>query len=93
MAGVWDTWGEGPRQFFSFSIITVSSNKMLAPIHDRMPLVLDPEDESRWLQDIPINFILSMFRSYPAEKMDAYPISTLVNSPLNNSEEIIKRLN
>ena len=57
----------------------------------RMPVILDPEDESKWLQDgTPMNFILSMLRSYPAEKMNAYPISTLVNSPSNNSPDIIK---
>jgi len=57
----------------------------------RMPCILDPEDESKWLQDdTPMNFVLAMLRPYPATKMDAYPISTLVNSPANNSPEIIK---
>jgi putative SOS response-associated peptidase YedK len=59
----------------------------------RQPIILDPEDESKWLQDdTPMNFILSMLRSYPADKMDAYPISNLVNSPSNNSPDIIKPL-
>ena len=56
-----------------------------------MPVILDPEDEIKWLQDTPINFVLSMLRAYPAEKMDAYPVSTLVNNAANNSPEIIKR--
>ena len=59
-----------------------------------MPVILDPIDESKWLQDdTPMNFILSMLRPYPAQKMDAYPISTMVNSPANNSPEIINRVN
>lgn len=92
-AGIWDSWGEGENQFYSFSIITTSPNKLVAAIHDRMPVILDPEDESGWLQDsTPIDHILSMLRSYPAEKMDAYPVSTLVNSPVNNSAEVIKQL-
>jgi len=92
MAGIWDHWGEGENEFFSFSIITTSANKLVAGIHDRMPVILDPEDESKWLQDTPMNFVLSMLRSYPPEKMEAYPISNLVNSPANNSPDIIKPL-
>jgi len=93
MAGIWDAWGKDEKKFYSFSIITCASNKLVAPIHDRQPIILDPEDESKWLQDdTPMNFILSMLRSYPADKMDAYPISNLVNSPSNNSPDIIKPL-
>jgi len=90
-AGIWDTWGEGKDQFYSCCIITCSPNKLVSGIHDRMPVILDPEDEIKWLQDTPINFVLSMLRAYPAEKMDAYPVSTLVNNAANNSPEIIKR--
>src|SRR5665213_3503734 len=90
-AGIWDTWGEGENQFYSFSIITTTPNKLMAGIHDRMPVILEPEDESVWLQDgTPLDRVLTMLRSYPAEKMEAYPISTLVNSPGNNTAEIIK---
>jgi len=91
-AGIWDHWGEGDNEFYSFSIITTTPNKLMATIHDRMPVILEPEVESKWLQDgTPIDRVLSMLRSYPAEKMDAYPISALVNSPVNNTVEIIER--
>ncbi|MBF0504598.1 MAG: SOS response-associated peptidase [Candidatus Omnitrophica bacterium] len=90
-AGIWDHWGEGENEFYSFSIITTVANKLVAGIHDRMPVILDPEDESVWLQgNTPLDRVLAMLRSYPAEKMDAYPISNLVNSPENNTEEVIK---
>ena len=92
-AGLWDKWGEGEDQFYSFSIITTTPNKLVAGIHDRMPIILDPEDESKWLQETPMNIVMSMLRSYPAEKMDMYPISNLVNVPTNNSLDIIKPLN
>jgi len=89
-AGIWDHWGEGENEFYSFSIITTTPNKLMATIHDRMPVILEPDDESKWLQDgTPIDRVLAMLRSYPADKMDAYPISTLVNSPVNNTAEII----
>lgn len=93
LAGIWDSWGEGGSQFYSFSIITTSPNKLMASIHDRMPVILDPDEESKWLQDsTPMDRILVMLRSYPADKMDAYPISNLVNSPANNTVEIIQRV-
>ena len=92
-AGIWDSWGEGEKKFYSFSIITTSANKLVAGIHDRMPVILDPEDESVWLQDgTPMDRVLALLSGYPAEKMDSYPISNLVNSPGNNTEEVIKRL-
>ena len=63
----------------------------MANIHDRMPVILEREDESKWLQDgTPMDHVLAMLRSYPSEKMEAYPISNLVNSPLNNSAEVMK---
>ena len=43
-AGIWDSWGEGENQFYSFSIITTTPNKLVAAIHERMPVILDPED-------------------------------------------------
>jgi len=92
-AGIWDHWGEGENEFYSFSIITTTPNKLMATIHDRMPVILEPEDESKWLQDsMPMDRVLAMLRSYPAEKMDAYPISTLVNSPVNNTTEVIRKV-
>ena len=89
-AGIWDHWGEGENEFYSFSIITTTPNKLVASIHDRMPVILEPEDEAGWLQETPMNRVMAMLRPYPAEMMDAYPVSTLVNSPVNNTAEIIK---
>jgi len=58
-AGIWDSWGEGEKQFYSFSIITTTPNKLMAGI--RMPVILDPEDEAGWLQEsTPINRVLAM---------------------------------
>ena len=58
-----------------------------------MPVIIEPEDEAGWLQDSkPMDRVMAMLRSCPAEKMDAYPISTLVNSPVNNTAEVIQVL-
>ena len=64
-------------------IITVEPNSLMAPIHDRMPAILRPEDEAAWLdvsaRNVPA--ILAMLKPYPAEEMEAYPVKRLVNSP------------
>jgi putative SOS response-associated peptidase YedK len=90
IAGIWGTWGK--EQLKSCCIITTTPNKVVEKIHNRMPVILSPEDEFTWLEDISSEKALTMLKAYPASKMDAYPVSTLVNVPANNSPEIIKRI-
>jgi len=92
MAGIWDTWGEGEKQFNSCCIITTAPNTLVGGIHNRMPVILSKDDESKWLGQISLDEAMALLKTYPAQDMDAYPISTLVNSPLNNSPEIIKKI-
>jgi len=65
------------------TIITVEPNSLIAPIHNRMPAILRPEEEAAWLdvsiKDVPA--ILEMLKPYPAEEMEAYPVGRRVNSP------------
>lgn len=93
LAGIWEVWkspaGEHIR---SFSIVTISPNKLMAEIHDRMPVILSGENEKTWLESDNPEELLALIRPYPAEEMDAYRISTLVNSPRNNTSEIIQRV-
>lgn len=94
-AGLWDIWkapnGEG-RDCYSFTIITTSPNKLMADIHNRMPVILKREDEEPWLdQEIKDSKdLLPMLAPYPAEEMEAYEVSRLVNSPANNSPECVE---
>ena len=64
----------------------------MAGIHDRMPVILSPGDYDLWLEN---DFkgqdkLLSMLQPYPADEMVAYPVSTLVNSPKNESSQCIE---
>ncbi|MBD2446431.1 SOS response-associated peptidase [Nostoc sp. FACHB-152] len=91
-AGLWDIWHspEG-EEIASCTIMTTTANKLLAPIHDRMPVILAPEDYDLWL-DTQVQTpekLQSLLDSYPAEAMTAYPVSSLVNSPQHNSPECI----
>ncbi len=83
-AGLWEEWispDGSPLQ--TCTIITVAPNALMAPIHDRMPAILRPEDEAAWLtlskKDVPE--LLGLLRPYPETEMEAYPVSRQVNAP------------
>ncbi len=91
LAGIWDVWttpdGEALR---SFSIITTEPNDLMKDLHHRMPAILKRENEERWLQDIDASAAQEMLEPYPGDDLQAYPVSTLVNSPRNDTEAIIQ---
>jgi putative SOS response-associated peptidase YedK len=72
----------------SFTIITVPANPMVAEIHDkaRMPAIITPQQSAAWLGEL--DNARAMLTPFPAERMDAYPVSTRVNSPKNNDPVI-----
>ena len=93
MAGIWEIWKNPEGEYIrSFSIITTTPNKLMAEIHDRMPVILSKDDEKKWLESSDQEELLGLIRPFPATEMDAYRISTLVNSPGNNSKEIIEKV-
>ncbi len=66
----------------------------MRPIHDRMPVVLPQEDEAVWLNEANTDpqTITHVLRPYPPEEMEAYPVSTLVNSAANDTMDVIIRV-
>jgi putative SOS response-associated peptidase YedK len=83
-AGLWERWHspEG-EEVETCTILTTDANEVMRPIHDRMPVVLDPRDFARWLdRDVkdPAK-VQGLLRPYPAEAMFAYPVSRWVNDP------------
>ena len=92
MAGLYETWrrpdGEALR---TFTVLTRSPNSLVASIHDRMPVMLREGDEKTWLSsDSDPGAFLRDANPYPADEMEAYPVSRLVNSARNNSPELIR---
>ena len=78
----------------SCSIITTEANPLLAPIHHRMPVILPGEAEALWLDasaDDPV-LLGQLLRPYDADAMEAYEVSTLVNSVRNNTPEAMERV-
>ncbi len=91
-AGLSEHWHRGELVFDSATIITTEPNELMESIHDRMPVILSPEDYELWLEP---DFhgqgkLLEMLKPYPVEEMEAYPVSTVVNNPRNEKEECIK---
>jgi putative SOS response-associated peptidase YedK len=93
-AGLWETWegaGEGPVQ--SCTLLTTEPNALVAPIHNRMPVILAEDDYARWLDpsiEEPVA-LAPLLRSFPAEGMVAFAVSSYVNSPSRDDARCIER--
>jgi putative SOS response-associated peptidase YedK len=91
MAGIWDTWKDNEESLiYSFAIITTTPNALMENIHNRMPVILEKKDEEAWLNETDPDFLKSLLKPYPAEGMNAYSISRLVNSPANDTSDILQ---
>ncbi|VAW31540.1 FIG00871087: hypothetical protein [hydrothermal vent metagenome] len=94
-AGLWEVWRDAEGSVLqSCTILTTKPNELMAPIHNRMPVIVEPEDFDLWLHPEPNpEQGLHLLRPYPADKMIAYPVSTLVNSPRNDLPDCIQPVN
>jgi putative SOS response-associated peptidase YedK len=91
-AGLWDAWeGADGSSVKTCTIITTGPNELMESLHNRMPVILHPRDYGKWLEashQTPEN-LLPLLKPYPADAMSAYPVSTLVNKPSNDSPELV----
>ena len=94
-AGLWTVWRAGSEdELRTFTIITTSANEIMAPIHDRMPVILQEKDEARWL-DPEVKepgLLLPLLAPYPSGDMEFWEVSPYVNSWKNRGEQCIKPL-
>jgi putative SOS response-associated peptidase YedK len=94
-AGLYDAWRDDKgHDVKSYTIITTQPNKAVKPVHDRMPVILKAEDQDRWLDSdvVEPERLTPLLVPFPDNLMDSYPIGTLVNSPKNDSRELIEPL-
>ena len=93
-AGLWERWkGEGGQVINSCTILTTEANEVLQPIHDRMPVILHPDDYELWLDmDMrKLDLAKELLRPFPASEMTAHPVSQSINSPSNQGAQLIER--
>ncbi len=99
LAGIWDNWidPETQKKNQTFSVITTRANVLLEVIHNtkkRMPVILPRDKEKIWLETkLDKSTIQAMLQPYPADKMEAYPVSNLINKAGFNTTnpEVITR--
>ncbi len=93
LAGLWDEWRSPNTDevLRTCSILTTEANTLVAKIHDRMPVILRPEDEDRWINATTRdpNDVAQLLAPYPASEMEAFAVSTVVNSVRNDVLECI----
>jgi len=90
-AGIWDRWRYDGRSITSCAIITTRANELLAPIHDRMPVILEPESHDLWLDDNSRSAELkSLLLPFPAAEMTSHAVSYDVNHTKTDNENIIR---
>ena len=94
VAGIWSVWRRQGEERFSFSILTTEANSLMAGIHNRMPVILSRAQEADWLNPEvhEETEIQPLLKPCPSEWLEAFEVSTLVNSPRNNQPEVLKPL-
>jgi putative SOS response-associated peptidase YedK len=89
-AGLWDRWKDPSGQWVkSCSILTTTPNAVTSAVHDRMPVIIDPDSYDLWL-DPGMNNVVevsNLLKPYDARLMRCYPVSTRINSVVNDDEE------
>ena len=90
LAGLWERWGPPAKRLETFTIVTTEPNALCAPIHNRMPAIIDPTDFQAWLEARPGS--AALLRPYPAERMAAYKVGAAVGSVRNKGPELIEPL-
>jgi putative SOS response-associated peptidase YedK len=91
-AGLWDAWKDpaNGQWLQSYTIITTEANELMAPVHNRMPVILHPGDFDRWLDREPTSQPpIDLLRPFPADEMEAFEASNDVGNVRNNSPELL----
>ena len=93
MAGLWESWrSPAGERLRSFAIVTTAANELLAPVHDRMPVILGPENWALWLGEIPTDpdRLKALLVPHPADDMVIWPVDRRVGNVRNNDPSLIE---
>lgn len=98
LAGLWEAWKDRAEQddewLRTCTIVTTTPNKLLAPIHDRMPVVLPPEAWDTWLdrENDDVDTLAALLQPAPDDLLELYPVGTDVNNVRNDSDQLVMPL-
>ncbi len=91
-AGLYSMWFDKLNNawYKTYTILTTEPNGLVSKLHDRMPVILDKQEETMWLSnDVPVNDLLAICDTFPDVEMDMYRVSKEVNKVINNHERLI----
>jgi putative SOS response-associated peptidase YedK len=91
-AGLWERWDRAGEPVDTCTILTTDANEVLRPLHERMPVILAPEDYKGWL-DPEIKEpkqVQPLLHPYSSDAMIAYPVCSVVNNPRNENAQCIE---
>jgi putative SOS response-associated peptidase YedK len=94
-AGLWETWtGPNGEEIETATIITTRANRMLAGIHDRMPVIVPPDAFNLWLDcaNVDADTAATLIAPAPENLLEAYEVSTAVNRAANDSPKLVERM-
>jgi putative SOS response-associated peptidase YedK len=92
-AGLWEWWRprDGSAEVLTFTIVTTTANTLVAPLHDRMPVILKPEQWPQWLAEKPVSpgQLQAMLKPFPADLMACWPVGQAVNKVENDEAGLV----
>jgi putative SOS response-associated peptidase YedK len=92
LGGLWEAWRakDDADWLITCAILTTEPNELLAPIHDRMPVIIKPEDYARWIDPAtPSDSVRGLVESFPERSMRAWEVSLLVNDPKADDSRVL----
>jgi putative SOS response-associated peptidase YedK len=93
LGGIWEYWRPSDEEpgVVSLAVLTTAPNATLAPVHDRMPVIVPPNEWRAWLApDTPIPKVKDLMRSYPSEEIEAWRVSRRVNDARNDTAAVLE---
>jgi len=94
-AGLWETWtGPNGEELETAAIVTTMANRTLAPIHDRMPVIVAPEQFDLWLDNANVEPVAAaaLIKPAPDDLLEVIPVSTDVNRPANDNPKLVEQV-
>lgn len=95
-AGLWERWKEQENEdpLETFTILTTTANELVTKVHDRMPVILKPDEYGLWLSRNmhDTEELKNLYRPFPADQLSMYQVPDLVNNPKFDSPACIARV-
>lgn len=92
LAGLWERWSpDDAEPVYSYTILTTGANRFMQGLHERMPVIIAPEEREQWLDPgAKPDDLVPLLDPAPEGLLAAHPVSTLVNAPGNDLPECIE---